>query len=264
MAQVEGGDLLVLQKGHESGPRSESNAGWSDGPWWRDSQHKRDIGAVKGLTEGSKLVRASAEAYSTDYFSSKGGVEEAKKQATADLSESNPTRSSDIFLSIQAVTQATPADLFTGSSSSDDTSKGKSADSEAPEDGKPEDKEELLFTIYLHDPIHSLAFGTVTQAVPGKWISWLNLPEPIEPGASPTSYLPADIAELIAAGGVDPREWVAEWLEETLALGVGVLAQRYVARRMGVGESGLTASIVQGVKTGNAEEAGAGELARAM
>lgn len=38
---------------------------------------------------------------------------------------------------------------------------------------------------------------------------------------------------------MDPREWVAEWMEEILSLGVGVVAQRYVARRMGVGEGGL-------------------------
>ena len=51
--------------------------------------------------------------------------------------------------------------------------------------------------------------------------------------------LPQEIVEIIDAGGVDPREWVAEWVEEILTLGTGVVAQRYVARRMGVGEGGI-------------------------
>ena len=51
--------------------------------------------------------------------------------------------------------------------------------------------------------------------------------------------MPEEIAEIIESGGVDPREWVAEWVEEILSLGTGVVAQRYVARRMGVGEGGI-------------------------
>lgn len=40
----------------------------------------------------------------------------------------------------------------------------------------------------------------------------------------------------MANGAVDPREWIAEWMEETIALAVGIIAQRYVSKRMGVGE----------------------------
>jgi hypothetical protein len=39
---------------------------------------------------------------------------------------------------------------------------------------------------------------------------------------------------------------VAEWLEESLSLAVGVVAQRYVARRMGVGESEAPAAVAEG------------------
>ena len=45
--------------------------------------------------------------------------------------------------------------------------------------------------------------------------------------------------EIIQSGGVDPREWVAEWMEELLSTAVGVVAQQYVAKRMGVGEGGI-------------------------
>lgn len=60
--------------------------------------------------------------------------------------------------------------------------------------------------------------------------------------------------------GVDPREWVAEWLEETLSLTVGVVAQRYVARRMGVGEGGIG----RGKRREEVVESGGGEAARAI
>jgi hypothetical protein len=139
----------------------------------------------------------------------------------------------------------------------------------------PKPDEVMSFAIYLHDPIHGITFHTISQAVPEKWIKWLDAPSPITP-ASPTSpsaqktsilgheaytnrHLPEEIAEIIESGGVDPREWVAEWVEEIISLGIGVVAQRYVARRMGVGEGGMKGKA-------RAEEVvggGGGEAARA-
>lgn len=267
----------MIQRGHESTARRNSeagytggSAGWSDGPWWRQSSEHRDLGAVKGLIEGTKLVRVSAEAYSTEYFNSHGGLELAAQRATEHLSESNPVRSSDIFLAVQAISHEAPEDLFQGPA-------------KEPEQGSvAEDKEKpdelISFAIYLHDPVHSITFHTVTQAIPAKWIKWLDAPSLLTP-ASPTSpsseqrgaffggdseqynpNLPEEIAEIIESGGVDPREWIAEWVEELLTLGTGVVAQRYVARRMGVGEGGI------GRGKARAEEVlgdGGGEAARA-
>jgi len=258
MAQVEGGDLMVIQRGHESSPRRGSEAGytgsstngWNDGPWWRSSSEKRDLGIVKGLVEGTKLSKVSAESYAHDYFASKGGVEEAAKQATEILNESNPVRSSDIFLSIQAISQTPQANLFGGPPKKD------SETTVLDPDDKPD--ELVCFAIYLHDPIHGITFHTVSQTIPQKWIDWLD--SPLTSPDLPDSGLPEEIAEIINSGGVDPREWVAEWIEEVISLGIGIIAQRYVARRMGVGEGGI------GRGKGREEvlDAGAGELARAM
>lgn len=253
MAQVEGGDLLVIQRGSESSQRRASDAGyrggasgWNDGPWWRDSV-KRDISAVQGLAAGTKLTRASAESYSNEFFAARGGVEEAAKLATESLSESNPTRSSDIFLALQAIQHAAEDELFQGS----------------PEVKKEigvqddEEKEEVVaFAIYLHDPIHGISFSTVTQTFPKKWVEWMDAES--VPGSN--MQLPEEIVEIIQSGGVDPREWVSEWMDEVISLGVGVVAQRYVARRMGVG--------VGGIGKGKARQevsldTGAGEAARA-
>ena len=257
MAQVEGGDLMVIQRGQEStqkrgedaGFTGSSNSGWSDGPWWRQTTEARNLGAVKGLVEGTKLSKVSAESYATDYFAPRGGLEEAAKQATEVLSESNPVRSSDIFLAIQAISQTSTKELFDGPTARSEGDEGVV---------EPEEDEELIsFAIYLHDPIHGITFNTVTQTLPQKWTEWLDALATSDPA---DSGLPDEIAEIVNTGGVDPREWVAEWVEEVLTLGVGVVAQRYVARRMGVGMGGIG----KGKARQEALESGGGEAARAV
>ncbi len=257
MSQVEGGDLMVVQRGHEAGPKRDSKemsrplGSWHDGPWWRSGE-RRSINAVKGLVEGTKLVRASAEGYAEEYFGSRGGVEQAAKRATETLSDSNPTRDSQIFLAIQAISQPVSKDLFTAAPSSEEGGQVKDAADELP-------TEEILFAIYLHDPIHGIAFQATSQALPGQWIDWLDAPS----GGEGT--LPESIEEIIADGGIDPREWVSEWVEETLSLTVGVVAQRYVAKRMGVGEAaGKKGKLRAELGQAGMVESGGGEAARAL
>ncbi|KAF2177106.1 hypothetical protein K469DRAFT_733098 [Zopfia rhizophila CBS 207.26] len=257
MAQVEGGDLLVIQRGSESTQRRGSldgyrggGAGWNDGPWWRDTA-KRDLSVVKGLVEGTKLTRVSAERYAQDFFGARGGVEEAAKQATEILSESNPVRSSDIFLAIQAVSYTAPEDLFAGSATGDEKTGGV--------EEQKETDELVTFAVYLHDPIHSISFKALSQSFPAKWVEWLDASAPTTGAEEGQSYLPQEIQEIINSGGVDPREWIAEWMEETISLSVGIVAQRYVARRMGVGEGGIGRGKAREVVV----EAGGGEAARA-
>ena len=243
MAQVEGGDLLVIQRGSEQRSRSTSElqgyrggvlgsgGGWTDGPWWRDEGAKRDIGVVVGLREGTRLARVSAEAYAREFFESRGGVEAAAKKATETLSSSNPVRSSDIFLAIQAISYTAEKGLFAEDART--TAEKEGAEVVDPTDDEVE--ELVAFAIYLHDPIHSLSFSSLSQPFPLKWAGWLDA----SASTDDESGLPDSIREIIASGGVDPREWVSEWMEEILSLGVGVVAQRYVARRMGVGEGGI-------------------------
>lgn len=247
MSQVEGGDLLVIQRGSESRGTSGSKSGWSDGPWWRDSLTKRDIGIVKGLTEGTKLVRVSAEAYANEYFASRGGLEQAIIQANENLSESNPVRSSDIFLAIQAIEFEAEAVLFQGAA--EEKEAGGVVD-------EKENDELVAFAVYLHDPVHAITFHAVSQALPRKWIDWLDA----ENVLGTEMQLPDEIADIVQSGGIDPREWVSEWIEETISLSIGVIAQRYVAKRMGVGEGGLG----KGKARQEVVEAGAGEAARAI
>lgn len=256
MSQVEGGDLMVVQKGEEAGPKRQSRelgsrlgvtslrGAWQDGPWWRSGGELRSTNAVRGAVEGSKLARAAAEGYAAEFFEKKGGVEEVAKRTAESLSETNPTRDSQIFLAIQAITQEKAQGMFQGGQTDEDEDKG----------------DEFLFAVYLHDPIHGIAFHAISQAVPSQWVEWLDASIDVE-GA-----LPESIREIIESGGVDPREWVSEWMEETLSLTVGVIAQRYVARRMGVGEHGSKgkARLKADMNTASMVESGGGEAARAL
>jgi hypothetical protein len=229
---------------------------------------------VKGLTEGTKLVRASAESYANEFFASRGGIEQAAQRATEVISQSNPVRSSDIFLAIQAISYVADDDLFGGPPAV------QPADQKVSEpEVKPD--ELIAFAIYLNDPIHSINFHALSQFVPAQWIRWLDAPSPLASPSpqSPTktsggffsrlsqdghaysdANMPEEIAQIIEEGGVDPREWAAEWLEEAIGLGVGIVAQRYVAKRMGVGEGGFG----RGKRREDILEAGGGEVARAV
>lgn len=266
MSQVEGGDLLVIQRGTESRGRSSSElqgyrggvlgtagtAAWSDGPWWREEGRKRSLGSIPGLKEGTRLSRVQAESYAKEFFDKKGGVEEAAKRATEELSETNPVRSSDIFLSIQAITYTVDKDFFAEDAQAAAAAAQGLAGVVSPEDAS---EELVVFAIYLHDPLHSISFRGLSQPFPQKWADWLDAEPSIE-GALPDSIL-----EIIQSGGVDPREWVAEWMEEILSTSVGVVAQQYVAKRMGVGEGGIGRGKQRAEEDENAIS---GEAARAI
>ncbi|KAI0198578.1 maintenance of telomere capping protein 1 [Astrocystis sublimbata] len=271
MSQVEGGDLLVVQRGHENTARrssdaaffggSSNSAGWRDGPWWRQVDLPRDLGSVRGLLEGTKLCRANAESYANEYFTAHGGVTEAQKRALEPLSEDNPVRTSNIFLAVQAIVSEADSALFVGSTA-DEAEKEASVVADADDSTDMQ----ICFAVYVFDPVHDIVYSTVSQHVPFRWIKWMDAPTPLTPASEseqpiPTELnVPDEIREIIEGGGVDPREWVAEWIEETLSLAVGVVAQRYVARRMGVGEGGLGKG-KQKIET--LVEQGGGEAARA-
>ena len=207
MAQVEGGDLLVIQRGSESAQRrpsevgytGSSSGGWADGAWWRSSDSKRNLGAVQGLIEGTKLARASAEAYAHEFYTSRGGLEEAMKQATAVISESNPTRSSDIFVSIQPISHTASIDLFAASKSSEEQSEGDKIVKD--ESQKPDQL--VSFAIYLHDPVHTINYSGISQAIPQRWAEWMDAESTgsVHDGTQFVPQLPDEIQEIINSGG---------------------------------------------------------------
>ena len=162
---------------------------------------QRDLNATFGLREGIKLAKVAAEAYAAEHAKAAG--------AEPPVSPENPTRKSNIFLAIQPTIH----------------------------DGADDADKVVTFAVHLYDPEHGIALATQSQALPLQWLLWLDAAPPAD--TRPGEWaLPEPIRQIMDAGGVDPREWVVEWVEEAVGLAVGVVAQKYVAKRMRVGEAG--------------------------
>ena len=247
MDQVEGGgDLaLVVQKGKE---RNRLGSG---------TVEKRELGVFKGsLEQGQKLAAASIEEYLRGVKASEDEQEKAQQKletpadADADngkpetvvdeygnVSINNPARNahvpesrvSNIYLSIQPVS-ADPAvasdKTNLGAASS---SVGLAGTTPAPTIISSSSPHAFQFIIYLTDPEHNIKFSTVSQSFPLQWAEWLDSPDSAfdtsskDNTDSSSTSMPAD-----------PREWVIDWVEEGLGLSVGVVAQTYVSKRMGL------------------------------
>ncbi|KAM0258464.1 hypothetical protein ACHAQJ_003803 [Trichoderma viride] len=236
MQQVEGGELHVVQRGHENGPaRSRDNsAGWDDGPWWRQVDQPRELGVVKGLVEGTKLCRVNAESYATEYFAAQGGIEAVRTEARSGNGDPSTLRTSDLFLSVQAIVTDQDKTLF-GRTAAEVKEKKESDDAEE------ENEEEFRFAIFIVDPVHEIEYATISQPIPAKWARWLEAPRPMTPESgddvpgSLHNRVHEDIRSIVETGELDPREWVAGWVKDSLTLSAGIVAQWYVARRMQVG-----------------------------
>lgn len=161
-----------------------------------------------------KLARAATEAYAQEFT--------AKNDTTSAPSKDNPTRKSNIFLAIQPTVYSQSAITISSAISEN-------------KEGQYEEENVVVFAIYLYDPLHDLSFATVSQALPAQWLEWLDASVPKDTPAGDWA-LPEVIRNMVDMGGIDPREWIVEWVEEAVGLAVGVVAQKYVARRMRVGE----------------------------
>jgi hypothetical protein len=79
--------------------------------------------------------------------------------------------------------------------------------------GAEEDETVVQLLLTLSDPINKIEFATLSQGVP---LSWL------------------DLAKIEMEAETQPVEWVTDAISRGLGLATTVLAQRYVARRMGI------------------------------
>lgn len=203
MQQVEGGGHLtmVVQKGKERHRRGS------------DVQ-VRDLNMFRGdVQQGTKLAAANVE----DFMRSKASksdhsdVSEKDKSDDVSFSSSQPLSStniriSDIYLSIQ------PASAYP------ETAKTGTVDAQtAPPIVAATSSQSFYFIIYLKDPANDIGFSTVSQAFPLQWAEWLDAPN-----------------RVFESFEADPRDWIIDWIEEGLGLAVGVVAQSYVTKRMGV------------------------------
>jgi hypothetical protein len=75
------------------------------------------------------------------------------------------------------------------------------------------------FLIFLKDITNDISILTKSQSFPMKWSNWLD-------GSTEATEEKED-------EGVDPAEWVKDWIYDGIGLSLGVLAQSYVVKRMG-------------------------------
>lgn len=206
MDQVEGGgDLtLVVQKGKERNRRGSGTV------------EKRELGIFQGsLEQGQKLAAASIEEYLRS-SKAEADINKEKVETVVDdngnvTTKSIPnTRVSNIYLSIQPVSAVADKNDSAGT---DNISVPTIISSVSPH--------AFQFIIYLTDPEHQIKFSTVSQSFPVQWAEWLDSPDSVFESAD-------------GEAGPDPREWVIDWVEEGLGLSVGVVAQTYVSKRMGL------------------------------
>ncbi|AMD19115.1 HBR214Wp [Eremothecium sinecaudum] len=80
------------------------------------------------------------------------------------------------------------------------------------------------FTFLLKDVSNDLSLVVRSQGFPIRWVDWLE----------GTSELKSKGSDKSAEGEIDPSDWVVEWIENGLELAIGVLAQTYVIKRMGI------------------------------
>lgn len=176
------------------------------------------------LIDGEKLANANLENAIKEYKKAeiakekKEREEEKKdeKEVKQEEVEVNEIVKSNIFITIQPIT--TKLD-----------SKPQEVDSiDSPLSTSIIDSHNATsfsFTLILKDITNNITITTRTQPFPLRWAQWLD-GEQLKLNDAGDVELDLD--------NVDPKEWVKDWIRQGLNLGVGVLAQEYVIKRMGI------------------------------
>ncbi|KAG7664052.1 uncharacterized protein J8A68_002430 [[Candida] subhashii] len=161
------------------------------------------------LIDGEKLCFANLESSIKDYRrlqAANAPKQDNEAQQPAEEDE-ELVNTSNIFISIQPICTKS------------DSSKSTTTDSTTVIEGTNPDS--FSFTIIFKDITNDISIITKSQAFPLRWASWLDGDDLSIMGEEPE-------------GEVDPREWVSGWIKDGLALSLGVVAQEYVIKRMGI------------------------------
>ncbi|KAK6460874.1 maintenance of telomere capping protein 1 [Scheffersomyces coipomensis] len=144
---------------------------------------------------------------------------------------------SNIFISIQPITSNHDHDHIISSSDDDD---------DKPILIESNNSDSFSFTIILKDITNNITIITKTQPFPLKWAKWLdgedkNIFKPEkeekekEEQTKEKEELTKDDNDTINEElGIDPSEWVKDWIKQGLNLSFGILIQEYIIKRMGI------------------------------
>ncbi|KAI5965028.1 hypothetical protein KGF57_000821 [Candida theae] len=185
------------------------------------------------LIDGEKLANANLENAIKEYKKAEIAKEkkdgedekqrEIKREATDNRNDTfQEIIKSNIFITIQPITtklDSKPQDTDPTNSASPTISSATTTTIDS------HNVTSFSFTLILKDITNNITITTRTQPFPLRWAQWLD-GEPLKLNDAGDVELDLD--------SVDPKEWVKDWIRQGLNLGVGVLAQEYVIKRMGI------------------------------
>lgn len=96
--------------------------------------------------------------------------------------------------------------------------------------------ESFQFLITLKDLEHKFSIVTKSQPFPLKWAQWLttNTIQGKNENTTTDKQKQEEKTQEDDEDGIEPADWVKDWIKDGLALSFGVLAQSYVTKRMGL------------------------------
>lgn len=184
-----------------------------------------DLGLFYGKAiDGEKLCFANLESLIKDYLKIKESSESSKQEDAAESEDEIAT--SNIFIAIQPICvgqQPAPPnnDL--------DAPAASTAAAHEPASGpvfiEANNPTSFAFTLILKDITNNFTIVSKSQPFPLKWAAWLS---------GSHDDVDAVFSDEEGVSGVDPSEWVNEWVKNGLELSFAVLAQEYITRRMGI------------------------------
>ncbi|KAH3675536.1 hypothetical protein WICMUC_002625 [Wickerhamomyces mucosus] len=200
LKQVEGGIKIEIKDNSNSKRRKSISKNYED-------LNKRNLNLFQGkLIDGEKLLLANLENYINSYKINELG------------NDSEDQNISHLFLSILAI-QIKSDHKLSSSVESKSESEIKQINIDSNNDSS------FSFLILLKDLTNNIEVKTRSQGLPIKWANWL------DGSIAKTSEEIKEQEE--KEEGIDPAEWVKNWVDDSLSLSFGILSQSYVVERMG-------------------------------
>lgn len=201
MGQVEGGIRVTVSNFNQK-HHSDDDSGAA-------SSRYCSLGLFNGKQlDGEKLCAANLDQSVKDYAKLDAAVEDADE-----ADGSHAINRSNVFIAIQAISTAVAESV----TAAEDDSAPLLVDGASPSS--------FSFTMILKDTTNDIVVISKSQPFPLQWARWIQGDK-------------ADIAKVFGdpedEDAVDPSVWVNEWLQDGVALCLGVVAQAYVTKRMGL------------------------------
>ncbi|KAK6454357.1 maintenance of telomere capping protein 1 [Scheffersomyces xylosifermentans] len=188
-----------------------------------DINHKSSDDSVKlnmfygKVIDGEKLCFANLESAIKNYLKIMKESEPVRHKEEEDQVKEHTEEDaikqinkSNVFISIQPITTSVETDDSEKSTPSDDEDKAILIESN--------NADSFSFTVILKDITNNITIITKTQPFPLRWAKWLD----------------GEGLEQFSDSDIDPREWIRDWIKQGLDLSFGVIAQKYVIKRMGI------------------------------